>query len=108
MIILTLVFLSENNPRFYMTFVVFIFMAPFDYDTRLVYIDLSYSAMKIVYLRKTKNLLKSHSKVKNVTLLTLLAADKAFSASMATGIVRIFPVFFRTSRVFQREIYSDI
>ena len=49
--------------------------------------------MKIVYLRKTKNLLKSHSEVKNVTLLTLLAADKAFSASMATGIVRIFQVF---------------
>ena len=64
--------------------------------------------MKIVYKRKTKNLLKSHSEVKNVTLLTLLAADKAFSASMATGIVRIFQVFYRTSRVFQREIYFDI
>merc|ERR1712131_437417 len=34
----------------------------------------------------------SHSEVKNVTLLTLLAADKAFSASMATGTVRIFQV----------------
>ena len=32
--------------------------------------------------------MKSHSEVKNVTFLTLLAADKAFSASMATGTVR--------------------
>ena len=27
-----------------------------------------------------------HSEIKNVTLLTILAADKAFSASMATGV----------------------
>ena len=40
----------------------------------------------------TKNLLKSHSEVKNVTFLTLLAADKAFSASMATGTVRILQI----------------
>ena len=39
--IILIMFLSEKNPSFYMTFVVFIFMAPFDYGTRLVYIDLN-------------------------------------------------------------------
>ena len=58
----------------------------------LIILQYSNSVIKTVYNEKTKNLLKSHSEVKNVTLLTLLAADKAFSASMATGTVRIFQV----------------